>query len=253
MTERVTSRQNPAVRHVTKLLSSRAYRYDCRAFAGDGTKLLAEAAMWCGDDIESVFFTPGVQLPALPASARLIEIPEALMEKISPMESPQGALFTCRMPAEAPLALRPGCLILDGLQDPGNIGTIVRTADAFGVPLFLTGGCADPYNPKVVRAAMGALFRTPPVIAERDNLVAACRGAGIPLICTALRDDARDLRAFDLSGAAVVIGNEGRGVSEAMLAAADGCAIIPMTAHCESLNAAVAAAVCMWELRRGNP
>ena len=253
MTERITSRQNPAVRHVTKLLSSRAYRYECRAFAGDGTKLLAEAAMWCGDDIETVFFTPGVQLPELPDSARLIEIPEALMEKISPMESPQGALFTCRMPEEAPLALRPGCLILDGLQDPGNLGTIVRTADAFGVPLCLTGGCADPYNPKVVRAAMGALFRTPPQIAEQSAVISACREAGIPLICTALRDDARDLRTFDLSDAAAVIGNEGRGVSDAMLSAADGCAIIPMTAHCESLNAAVAAAVCMWELRRAEP
>ena len=250
MTERITSRQNPLLRHVTKLLSSRAYRYEQRQFAGDGTKLLAEAAMWCADDLSSVLFTPGTALPALPSSVRLVEIPETLMEKISPMESPQGALFTCRMPEQTPPVLTPGCLILDGLQDPGNLGTIIRTADAFGVPLFLTGGCADPYNPKVVRAAMGALFRTPPRIAEHGQLIAACRERGIPLVCTALREDARDLRGMDLAGAAVVIGNEGRGVSEAMLSGADQCAIIPMTAHCESLNAAVAAAVCMWEVRR---
>lgn len=252
MIERITSRQNPLIRHVTKLLSSRPYRYQTRQFAGDGLKLLAEAARW-SDGLDTVLFTQEAALPSLPEGVRLVEIPQTLMQQISPMETPQGALFLCRMPEQEAVHVRPGSLILDGVQDPGNLGTILRTADAFGVPVCLTGGCADPYNPKVVRAAMGALFRAKPLTAERDELIAACRAAGIRLVCTALSDSARDIRAVPLADAAVVIGNEGNGVSRAMLEAADACAIIPMGEQCESLNAAVAAAVCMWELRRARP
>lgn len=252
MTERITSRQNPLIRHVTQLLTSRAYRYSARQFAGDGTKLLAEAAMW-GARIDTVLFTPDAPLPPLAQTVRCVEVPETLMRQISPMETPQGALFTCHMPEETPLAIRPGSLILDGLQDPGNLGTILRTADAFGVPVCLTGGCADPYNPKVVRAAMGALFRTSPQSAPHEAVLSACRAAGVRLVCTALTDAAVDIRSAPLTDAAIVIGNEGNGVSRALLDAADVCAIIPMSAHCESLNAAVAAAVCMWEMRRERP
>lgn len=249
MIEQIASRHNPLIRHVTKLLSSRAYRYSERSFAADGTKLLGEAAAWC-DGLETVLFSPGAALPALPEGVRLVEIPETLMHQISPMETPQGALFVCRMPEAEAFSVTPGSLILDGLQDPGNLGTILRTADAFGVPVCLTGGCADPYNPKVVRAAMGALFRTRPRFASHEELVAVCRDAGVPLVCTALREGAQDIRTVSLAGAAVVIGNEGNGVSRALLDACDACAIIPMREACESLNAAVAASICMWELRR---
>jgi TrmH family RNA methyltransferase len=248
MIETITSRQNPLIRHVSKLLTNRSYRYETRQFAGDGTKLLAEAAQWC-EGLDTVLFTD--ELPCeLPPDVRLVKIPSALMKQISPMQTPQGALFVCRMPAAAELRMPRGCIVLDDLQDPGNLGTILRTADAFGISVILTEGCTDPYNPKVVRAAMGALFRTKPQSASKDTIIAQCRAAGIPLLCADLDDTSVDLRRRDLSGAAIVIGNEGNGVSQQLCDAADGRIIIPMQPHCESLNAAVAAAVCMWELRR---
>lgn len=248
MTEQITSRQNPLIRHVCKLLSSRTYRYEMRQFAADGTKLLAEAARWCSG-LDTVLYTEGALDDTLPDGVRQVLIPESLMKQISPMQSPQGALFICRMPDETAPVLSPGTLILDGLQDPGNLGTILRTADAFGVPVVLTDGCADPYNPKVVRAAMGALFRTMPQRASQNVIISRCKELGVRLLCADLDENAEDLRTAQLSDAAIVIGNEGNGVSEAMLAAADGRIIIPMQGHCESLNAAVAAAICMWELR----
>ena len=128
------------------------------------------------------------------------------------MKSPQGALFTCRLPQQAPLTLRPGTLILDGLQDPGNVGTILRTADAWDRPVVLTTGCADPYSHKTVRASMGAVFRTPPQLAGHQAVAEACRAQGIPLVVTALTDTAEPIDRVDLSSATVVIGSEGRGV-----------------------------------------
>lgn len=250
MHEVITSRQNPLIRHVSRLLSSRAYRYEMRQFAGDGIKLLSEAVQWCGG-LDTVLYTEGSLPGSLPDSVRQVLIPETLMKQISPMQAPQGALFVCRMPDEKPLDILPASLILDGLQDPGNLGTILRTADAFGVPVVLTEGCADPYNPKVVRAAMGALFRMMPQRASQDAIIRQCKERGVRLLCADLDETAVDLRSARLAGGAVVIGNEGNGVSDVMRAASDGRVIIPMQGHCESLNAAVAAAICMWELRRG--
>ncbi len=249
MAETITSRQNPLIRHVVKLLSSRAYRYETRQFAGDGTKLLAEAVRWC-EGLDTVLFTEGALPCALPESVRTVRIPQQLMQQISPMQTPQGALFLCRMPAAEEPMLSGGCVILDGLQDPGNLGTILRTADAFGIPVILTGGCADPYNPKTVRAAMGALFRLRPQSVPQEALIRALRARDIPLLCADPDDTACDLRAARLADGAVVIGNEGGGVSETMRRAADQRILIPMQETCESLNAAVAAAVCMWEIRR---
>ena len=142
------------------------------------------------------------------------------------------------------------CLILDGIQDPGNLGTILRTADALEIPVVLTPGCADVYNQKTVRAAMGAVFRTKPQWASPEQIAALCREKQIPLYVTALSERAVDLREADLDRAALVIGSEGRGVGEYFLSHADRELIIPMSARCVSLNAAIAAAIVMWEMRR---
>ena len=166
------------------------------------------------------------------------------------MEAPQGAIFICKLPQTQTAGIRPGTLLLDGIQDPGNLGTILRTADALEVPVVLLDGCADAYNPKTVRASMGAILRTQPVRMTRAEAVSACRAAGIPLLATAMSADASDLRERALGHCAVVIGSEGRGVSEELFSAADGKIIIPMSARCESLNAAVAATIVMWQMKR---
>ena len=185
-----------------------------------------------------------------PAGVRLAEVPEDLMAWLSPMKSPQGALFTCRLPQQAPLTLRPGTLILDGLQDPGNVGTILRTADAWDRPVVLTTGCADPYSHKTVRASMGAVFRTPPQLAGHQAVAEACRAQGIPLVVTALTDTAEPIDRVDLSSATVVIGSEGRGVGAFFCERANKAVVIPMNPRCESLNAAVAATVVLWQMSR---
>lgn len=172
------------------------------------------------------------------------------MESISPMETPQGALFLCKLPEPKPFVPVPGMLILDGIQDPGNVGTILRTADALDVPVVLLEGCADPYSHKVVRASMGAVFRTPVLQSTWAEVRSACIAAGIPVAVTALSSRAKDLRQAELKGMAVVIGSEGRGVRPEILEAADGELIIPMNPHCESLNAAIAAAIVMWQMKQ---
>ena len=181
---------------------------------------------------------------------RVVRVPEDVMASISPMEAPQGALFLGKLPEQQEFVPKKGMLILDGVQDPGNIGTILRTADAMDVPVVLLEGCADPWSWKVIRSTMGAAFRTPVVQASWEEVLSKCREAGIPIGVTALSDRAVDIRTADLSEMALVIGSEGRGVRKEVLENADHELIIPMNPHCESLNAAIAAAIVVWEIRR---
>lgn len=248
--ERISSRKNQLLQQVRKLLSSRSAREKERLFAADGTKLLQEAIRFF-PGLDTVILSEGVEAENIPEHVRVVEVPEDVMASISPMEAPQGALFLCRIPEKKAFKPKPGMLILDGIQDPGNVGTILRTADAMDVPVVLLEGCADPYNWKTVRSTMGAVFRVPVVQASWEEVKNACREAGIPIGVTALSDRAVDIRQADLSKMALVIGSEGRGVRPEILAAADQELIIPMNPHCESLNAAIAASIVMWQIRSG--
>ena len=148
---------------IRRLTASRSHRREQGLFLGDGVKLLEEALKWHAP-LDTVMLTEGVDIPDLPDGVRLVQVPRDVMASISPMDSPQGALFLCRTGETAPPERLPGerYLVLDGVQDPGNVGTIWRTADALGADgLILVNGCADPWNPKTVRATMGACFRLP--------------------------------------------------------------------------------------------
>ena len=246
MEERITSRKNALLQQVRKLLSSRKERETTGLFVADGTKLLAEAVKYY-PGLETVILSDGVSAE-LPEHVRVVRVPGDVMESISPMQSPQGALFLCRLPEKKAFKPKAGMLLLDGIQDPGNVGTILRTADALDIPVVLLEGCADPYSHKVVRSSMGAVFRTQPVMATWQQVHAACSEAGIPVAVTALNDTAKDLRNAPIHTMAVVIGSEGQGVRPEILNAADQALIIPMNPHCESLNAAVAATIVMWQM-----
>ena len=248
MEERISSRKNPLLQQVKKLLSSRAERRKTGLFVADGTKLLEEAVKyWPG--LQTVILTDGVEIQ-VPDHVRVVRVPEDVMASISPMEAPQGALFLGKLPEQTEFVPKKGMLILDGVQDPGNIGTILRTADAMDVPVVLLEGCADPWSWKVIRSTMGAAFRTPVVQAGWEEVLGKCREAGIPIGVTVLSDRAVDIRSAKLSDMALVIGSEGRGVRKEVLENADHELIIPMNPHCESLNAAIAAAIVMWEIKR---
>ena len=248
MEERISSRKNPLLQQVRKLLSSRKEREQAGLFVSDGTKLLEEAVKF-ESGLHTVILSDGVDV-AVPDGVRVVRVPEDVMASISPMEAPQGALFLCRLPEKTAFAAQRGMLLLDGIQDPGNIGTILRTADALEVPVVLLEGCADPYSHKVGRSSMGAVFRTKVVQSTWAEVQAACKAAGIPVAVTALSERAKDIRSADLTQMAVVIGSEGRGVRQEILGSADAELIIPMNPRCESLNAAIAATICMWQMKK---
>ena len=247
MMERITARKNPLMQQVRKLIASRKERETSGLFVADGTKLLAEAVKWW-PGLETVILSDGVEVD-VPDSVRVVSVPKDVMESISPMQTPQGALFLCRLPEKTEFMPKPGMILLDGIQDPGNLGTILRTADALEIPVALLEGCADPYGHKVVRASMGAVFRTPVVQTTWEQAKAACAKAGIPVAVTALSDRAEDIRSAALKNMAVVIGSEGQGVRKEVLESAQAELIIPMNANCESLNAAIAAAIVMWQMK----
>ena len=247
MSELITSRKNPLLQQVKKLLSSRKEREQSGLFVSDGTKLLQEAIRWW-PGLDTVILSQDVQME-IPAGVREVRVPKDVMESISPMQAPQGALFLCRLPEEKAFVPKPGMLLLDGIQDPGNLGTILRTADALQIPVALLEGCADPYSHKVVRSSMGAVFRMEVVQTTWAAAEQACKEAGIPVGVTALDEKARDLRESALNTMAVVIGSEGQGVRKEILQSAQNSLIIPMNPNCESLNAAIAAATVMWQMK----
>jgi len=250
--EKITSRRNPLFQTIRKLSASASFRQEAGLYVCEGPKLYGEAVRW-GARIHTVVSAAGTQVD-VPAGARHVEAPEDTLRTLSDTKSPQGPVFLCSLPdLKTPRPLPKGrYVVLDGVQDPGNLGTIWRTADALGAAgLLLTGPCADPFGPKAVRSTMGACFRLAVWRAGAQELKAALEQSGIPLWSAALRADSRDVRDVALDCAAVVIGSEGRGVSERLLAMSEGTLRIPMEARCESLNAAAAAAIVLWEGCRG--
>ena len=252
--ETITSRSNPLCTHLRKLASDRAYRRKSGEFLCDSPKLLEESLLH-GGDLRTVVATQDAALPPIPAGVRLVTVPEDVMKSVSPAQTPQGVLAVCAMRPPALPETLPGkrYVVLDGVQDPGNVGTILRTADAFRADgLFLVNGCADLYNPKTVRATMGAVFRCPVWNCDIPDLRRLLTNSGLSLYGAALRADTVDVRTLDYSRCAIAIGSEGKGLSQEMLAVCDQTALIPMSDHCESLNAAMAATVLLWEAARND-
>lgn len=250
--ETITSRTNPLCLHLRKLAASRSYREERGEFLCDSPKLLGEAARW-GADIRFLACTEGVCLPDGLRAHRTARVSQSVMKSISPMETPQGVVFSCSLPGTPmPERLEPGrYLLLDGVQDPGNVGTLLRTADAFGWTAVLLPGCADLYNPKTVRSAMGVHFRRAVYRDTLSHMAGLLKAAGLPVYAAALAEDTADLREVDLRRCGVIIGSEGRGVSPEALELCDRTVGIPMRESCESLNAAAAGAVILWEGVRG--
>jgi TrmH family RNA methyltransferase len=250
--EHITSRKNPLIAHIRSLLKDRSYRRETGEFVCDGVKLLEEAVKW-GAALTCVISTEGMEVD-VPEGCRSVEVPRDLMAALSPMKAPQGVLFTCAVPElSTPERLEAGTwLALEGLQDPGNVGTIWRSASAFDARgLLLLRGCADPYGWKAVRSSMGAVFRLPVWEVSAQELARLCRESGLPLWGTALREDTVDLRQLPEGPCVLAVGSEGRGLSEELLALCHRTVKIPMNPGCESLNAAMAATVALWERCRG--
>ena len=251
--EQITSRTNPLITRFRKLASDRKLRRKEGLMVCEGPKLLSEALAW-GFIPETALITEDFD-GTIPEETRTVQVPDDLLRSVAPTQAPQKVLFLVPLPSISMPENLPGkrYLVLDGLQDPGNVGTLWRTADAFGADgLILLPGCADPWSPKTVRATMGACFRLPAWEAALEDALSVFSRSGLPLYAAALRNDTMDLRELSAARCAVAIGSEGHGVSQALLDTCDATVKIPMTDRCESLNAAVAGAVVLWELARNN-
>ncbi len=251
MVRTITSRDNPAVKQVAKLISSRSQRKKEHLFVCEGFVLLEEA-LRSGLALRQVFCLED-RLERLPRglSCEVFAVTPAVLQRISDVEQPQGVVFTCEIPACAPAISGSRFLALDNLRDPGNLGTILRTGEAFGLSgVILLGDCVDLWSPKTLRSAMGSAFRLP---VYRMESAAALKEQllplGVPLYAAALHADSRSIVGADLRKACIIIGNEAHGVSRDTLHACDGSLIIPIHTA-ESLNAAVAASVFAWEMSR---
>lgn len=251
-------RHNPKLKELRQLHQKRA-RQGAGLFLLEGTKLLAEAlrsdwpliavyateAWWGTHEDLTTPLSRGIPRYAVPGE---------VFDALSTHEAPEGVIALAPIPPPVALpAVGPETLFvaLEGIQDPGNLGTLIRTAEAAGASGLLLGpGTAEPWSPKAVRASMGSVFRVP--ILERRDLapvLAELCAAGVRLLAAEV--GGQDLYATDLRGpVAWIMGSESHGVPADLRAMADGTVAIPMAGRVESLNAAIAAAICLFETRR---
>ena len=244
--DKITSRRNPLCIHMKKLGSDRHYREVCGEFLCDGSKLLEDAV---NSDAEIVNVVTSSYIPfPLPVETRVNYVDRSLINYLSPLTNAQDTLFTCRIPRmDSSINTDGTSIALDGVQDPGNVGTIIRTANAFGMKtVILTNNCADPYNPKTIRATMGAIFRQRIFVMSTQELI-ELKTAGTRFIGTSLSQGCKDISRVRLKNSFIVIGSEGRGLSEEVLSICDENVMIPIAPECESLNASVAAAILIWK------
>lgn len=252
----ITSRDNPLVRQLRVLSESARERRDSGLTVLDGVHL-AEAALAAGVSLRQLVvsergMTRAEIIALLDACADTPSclLPDALFAQLSPVDSPTGLLAVIQTPADAVGPLSDTVIALDGVQDPGNLGTILRTAAAAGVRDVLLGtGCAQAWAPRVLRAGMGGHFRLR--LRERVDLVASLNGFAGAVLATLPDAAAPSLYQHDLTGpVAWLFGAEGAGLSHEVAALATGGVRIPMPGAVESLNVGAAVAVCLFEQAR---
>lgn len=261
----ISSKNNPLVVRLAKL-KDKKYRKAESLFRFDGIKLFEEAVS-SGAPIKYVLLSESAhekyktKVEAHVSDAKLCILSEDVFAKMTDELSPEGIITVCSfltnvrvsdnysdIAKEASLGT---VLMLESVRDAGNLGTIIRSARAFGIgTLIMSSDCADLYNSKTVRAAMGALFVQNIVVVESIvSAVEVLRENGSHVYAAALQRDAKKLGSVELFvGDAIIVGNEGHGLSSEVIEACDECLFIPMQEGSESLNASIAASICMWEL-----
>lgn len=248
--EHITSRKNRIITHLKELSADGTYRRASGEFVCDGEKTLKEALSF-GAEIGCVLWGSEPKF-AIPESIEQYSCPSELMQHVSPLKNSAGPVFSVKIPQKTaqckPVST---AIILENVQDPGNVGTVIRTADAMGTDVvILVGDCADLYNPKTVRATMGGIFRQAVIELDLEELKDYVNHKSLRLFGAALSESAEDIRRVNMKQIAVAIGSEGKGLSTELLEICTGALIIPMQQNCESMNAAVAASIVMWEMSR---
>lgn len=267
--ETITSVQNPLIKRLHQLHTKKS-RDESGTYLIEGIHLVEEAFK-SAQPVETLLFDSESGLERQVASlleqyshsngqeVRVISASTPVIEKLSETKSPQGIVAELKKPSldwnhwwSSVSGKDYLLLILDEIQDPGNLGTILRTADAAGVEgVILSGGNVDLYNGKVIRSTMGSLFRVPVFHVDRSDLIQTIQKANGRLLVTSLGESSHAYDAPIYQGpTAIVIGNEGRGVSQELLQQATETVHIPLYGQAESLNAGVAAGIMLYEARR---
>ena len=259
----ISSRDNAKIKLYIKLRNKKSARESEGMFVLEGSRIISDAIKE-GAPVLSAFYTSSAEehFPETVSALKSLlggeayEISEEVSLKLAETSSPQGVYAVARrldktLPLDK-IVYGGKFLILDSLQDPGNIGTILRAADAVGIDGVYLCSCCDLYNPKLVRSTMGSLFRVP--VCDKfsfKELISALDSAKIPSFAAVVDKDAEDLRDFKFpESCAVVIGNEGNGLSKEDAALCGKRLTIRMKGTVESLNAASAATVFLWEMTK---
>ncbi|MBQ0083449.1 MAG: RNA methyltransferase [Clostridiales bacterium] len=252
----ITSRDNPLVKHIAKLISSASYRKECGEFVAEGLRICSD----CFENSVEVktlvvtkeFAEKGLsQLEKyLSGIKEKVVVSASVFDKISDTKNPQGILLVGKIPQKRGDSIDKNgrYVALENINDPANLGAVSRTAEALGINgIILSGDGCDPYSPKALRASMGTLLRMPVIVF--DNFADELKNSGLKIFCCVVRNGI-DIKTADFSsGSAVLIGNEANGLTEE--AQKIGTPVtIKMSGTAESLNASVAAAIAMWELIR---
>lgn len=256
---RITAKDNPAVKHYKRLRDHKRTRRTEGLFVAEGLRIVQDALQYpCL--VQQLFITDTAWERCCDAlnmqeTGMLLRISDAVGESMTDTEHTQGIFAVCRMPEQKTpeMLLQPEgrYLVLCNLQDPGNLGMILRTADALGVDAVLCAGSCEVFSPKVVRAAMGSVLRVSVCEADALSLAGLLRTRGITTYAAVPSKNALSLPECRFSGgSAVWIGNEGNGLPEDVIRACDHTVTIPMRGGPESLNAAMAAGILMWEMMK---
>ncbi|MGB6387130.1 MAG: RNA methyltransferase [Terriglobales bacterium] len=227
----------------------------------EGVKLVEEA-LRSAQHLESIFFSESARplaeklLPQINSRTEALLLPNALFKSIVPSDAPQGVAALLKLPAFSSAQLLDRSsdgpfVVAAGLQDPGNLGTILRSAEAFGAAgIFLTEGTVSPYNSKVLRGSAGSIFRLPVLRIASAELIPLLRAQGVRLLATSSHHGTPLPKISWTLPLAIFIGNEGAGLPSGLTNQMDGTLVIPQAVQVESLNAGVAASIVLYEAAR---
>lgn len=247
--ELISSRNNKKITDAIKLKDKKA-RDLTGLFCFEGYKLFCEA-LTAGIEFTEIFVSERfMESHTMPAGVEYTPVTDGVYEKLSDDKAPDGIFCVATKPKISPCNEKR--FMVCSLSDPGNVGTIIRTAAAFGIgKLILCDNCADPFSPKCVRSSMGAVFKLSIQTDNSETAIDNLKKNGYNLCAAALTDNAADVREINIDKkTCFVIGNEGHGLSEKTISLCDTPVIIPIDKNTESLNAASAATVLMWELSK---
>lgn len=256
----ITSKNNEKIKETAKLFCSSKMRSQNGLFVIEGIRLCYDAYL-SNAKIKSVFITEKCLNKSKIEANKIIEsadtsyiVTEEIIKHISDTVTPQGIVCVCEQSENQPvLKENVKIAVLVDVQDPANIGTISRTAEAFGIDMLIVNGGCDVYNPKALRASMGALFRLPVLSFNEVELFDFISCNKIKTFASTPRNSAKKITDVDFNGkCAMFIGNEANGLSDEIIKKCDEMVTIPMLGRAESLNAAAAASVLMFEMVRGS-